>query len=144
MVFDQLKRSELVGLHRSGSLENADVRVLTSSAATQQRRHRRGLQEDLHLLMGTGETRGMLMIAQALLDHVTEEELRREANGLKERQKICEEGQTLRGAGNSNSTARLTSRQTRSRSSQGFFLGGRPSGRRSLSKYLKGPSLTTR
>ena len=31
------------------------------------------LQEGLHLYVGVGETRGMLMVAPALLDHVTEE-----------------------------------------------------------------------
>ena len=45
------------------------------------------LQEDLHLYMDTGETRGMLMIAPALLDHVTEE-LHHETNVLKERRKV--------------------------------------------------------
>ena len=50
------------------------------------------LQEDHHLYMG------MLMIARALLDHVTEH-FHHEANFLKERRKMREERQASRGGG---------------------------------------------
>ena len=56
------------------------------------------LLEDQHLYMGTGETRGMLMIAPALLSHVTEE-LHKEAAVLKERRKLREERASSRATG---------------------------------------------
>ena len=84
VVFDQLTVGEL-----------ACMELICRNMPMAEYRHRERilsgpgnaeLEEDLHLYMGTGETRGMPMIATALLDHVTEE-LHREANVLKKRRK---------------------------------------------------------
>ena len=52
--------------------------------------------EDEFLYMGTGETRGLLMVRPALQDHITNE-LHKEAQIMKERRKLHEERWFARG-----------------------------------------------
>ena len=72
-------------------------------------------QQYLHLHTNTWETRGMLMISPALLDHVIVD-FHRESNVLKERRRMREERDTARGSGKG-TVASSVSRQTGSRSS---------------------------
>ena len=48
------------------------------------------VEEDSHLYLGTGPTRGMLMVCPALEEHVAQE-LGREAAAAKERRKLRQE-----------------------------------------------------
>jgi hypothetical protein len=91
--FDQLNITEL-----------ASFELLARRAQMAEWRHRDrlisrnsiedGLEDD-YLYMGTAETRGLILMAPDLADHVTGE-LHKEANILKERRKVKEERRTSR------------------------------------------------
>ncbi|CAK0856032.1 unnamed protein product [Prorocentrum cordatum] len=54
--------------------------------------------EDEHLYMGTGETRGLIMMAPLLVEHISTE-LHRESQVMKEKRKLREERQLAKGTG---------------------------------------------
>ncbi|CAK0825783.1 unnamed protein product, partial [Prorocentrum cordatum] len=54
--------------------------------------------EDEHLYMGTGETRGLIMMAPFLVEHISTE-LHRESQVMKEKRKLREERQLAKGTG---------------------------------------------
>ncbi|CAK0798858.1 unnamed protein product, partial [Prorocentrum cordatum] len=54
--------------------------------------------EDEHLYMGTGETRGLIMMAPFLVEHISTE-LHRESQVMKEKRKLREERQLAKGHG---------------------------------------------
>ncbi|CAK0838344.1 unnamed protein product [Prorocentrum cordatum] len=54
--------------------------------------------EDEHLYMGTGETRGLIMMAPFLVEHISTE-LHRESQVMKEKRKLREERQLANGTG---------------------------------------------
>eukprot|EP00959_Pyramimonas_sp_CCMP1952_P208266 4356664-Pyramimonas_sp.AAC.1 len=54
--------------------------------------------DDQFLYMGTGETRGLLMVSPELQEHINSE-LHREASILKEKRKVREERALARGGG---------------------------------------------
>ena len=58
--------------------------------------------DDQFLYMGTGETRGLLMVSPALQEHINSE-LHREAAILKEKRKVREERALARGHGSAGS-----------------------------------------
>ena len=71
------------------------------------------VEEDAHLYMGTGETRGMLCISPALLSHVTDEQ-HKEAAVMKEKRKLKEERALNRSSGGGGEGSADRSRQLQS------------------------------
>jgi hypothetical protein len=95
-TYDQLNVSELA------SMELVCRRLQMCEYKHRERILGRGhldeLQEDAHLYMGTGETRGMLCISPSLLEYVTDEQ-HKEAAVMKERRKLRDERALARGSG---------------------------------------------
>ena len=95
LCYDQLNIAEL-----------ASFELLARRAQMAEWRHRdrlgKGRQdemlEDEYLYMGTGETRGLIMVAPQLVSHITEE-LHKEAQVMKEKRKMKEERALARGGG---------------------------------------------
>ena len=91
LTFDQLQVGELASLEivmRKAQLTELKHRDRVVSADFK-------VESDEHLYLGTGKTRGLLMVCPALEDYVAAE-LHRESSAAKERRKMREERQAAR------------------------------------------------